>query len=136
MTKNSIAAVVAIGIMTLGTGTYAFGAARHTTPSAVVASNGADVTLAPGTGSDTLRLHFSGAQIITHESSGGLTILKARGQLLHYRPEAYQLINGEIKPIEATFRIEGTDQVVVEFGKIDKNAPVILKHGAVMSGQS
>jgi hypothetical protein len=136
MKKNSIVAVIAIGMMALATGTYALGAARNTTPSAVVTTNGSDVTLTPGSGSDTFRLHFSGAKIITHESSGGLMIVKARGEMLHYRPEAYQLINGEAKPVEVNFKIEGMDQVVVEFGKIDKSAPVILKQGAVMSDKS
>jgi hypothetical protein len=134
MNKTSNVAAVAIGIMTLVTGTYALGASRNATPSAVATTNGSDVTLMPGTGT-TLRLHFSGVEIITHDSHGGLMILKARGQMLHYRPEAYQVINGEIKPVEVNFRIEGMDQVVVQFGNIDKNAPVILKQGAVMSGQ-
>jgi hypothetical protein len=135
MKKNSIVATVAIGMMTLATGSYALGAARNTTPSAIVTANGSDVTLMPGSGSETLRLHFSGAQIITHESPGGLMIVKSGGRMLHYRPEAYQLINGEIKTVELQFRIEGMDQVVVQFGKMDNNAPVILKQGAVMSGQ-
>ena len=137
MKQTSIVAVAAIGMITLATGTYALGAARNTRPSAPVTknvtTNGSDVTLMPGSGSDTLRLHFSGAQIITHESPGGLMIVKSGGRLLHYRPEAYQLINGEIKTVELSFRIEGMDQVVVQFGKTDKNAPVILKQGAVMS---
>jgi hypothetical protein len=135
MNKISIVAAAIIGIMTLATGTYALGAPRNATPGSVVTTNGSDVTLAPGTGTNSVRLHFSGAQIITHEPHGGLMIVKARGQLLHYRPEAYQLINGEVKPVEVHFQIEGTDQVTVQFGAIDKNAPVILKQGAVMSGQ-
>ncbi len=59
-------------------------------------------------------------------------IVKAKGRLLHYRPNAYQVIDGEMRPVEVGFRIDGVDQVVVQFGKIDKNAPVILKQGAVM----
>jgi hypothetical protein len=130
MKKTSIATVVAIGIMTLVTGTCAFAAKGNTTPGSAVVTNGSDVTFMPGTGSDTLRLHFSGAEIITRESAGGLMIVKARGQLLHYRPDAYQVINGEMKPVELRFQIEDKDQVVVQFGKIDKNVPVILKQGA------
>lgn len=133
MKKISIVATAVLGMMTLATGTYALAAAPTTTPGAVVRPNGSDVTLKPG--SDTLRLHFSGAEIITRESTGGLMIVKARGRLLHYRPEAYQVIDGEMKPVEVHFRIEGTDQVVVQFGNIDKSAPVILKQGAVMSDQ-
>jgi hypothetical protein len=132
MKKNFIAAAAAAGIITLATGTYALAAPSNPAPSSVVTTNGTDIKVMPGTGSDTLRVHFSGAEIITHESSGGLMIVKARGQLLHYRPEAYQLINGEIKPVEVHFRIEGTDQAIVEFGKSDKSAPVFLKRGAVM----
>src|SRR5580692_9891905 len=97
MKKLSIVATAALGMITLAAGTYALGADRTTTPSAVVKANSSDVTVMPG--SDTLRLHFSGAQIITRESHGGLMIVKARGQLLHYRPEAYQLIDGEMKPV-------------------------------------
>jgi hypothetical protein len=120
--------VTALGIMTLVTGTNALAAQRNAAPAS-------DVTWMPRTGSDTLRLHFAGAEIITHESTGGLMIVKAKGQLLHYRPDAYQLIDGEIKPVEVHFRIDGIDQVVVEFGNLDKNAPVILKQGSVMYGQ-
>ncbi len=133
MKKNSIVATAALGLLTLGMGTFAMAASPTATSTAAARTNEADVTLKPG--SDTLRLHFSGAQIITQESAGGLMIVKARGRLLHYRPEAYQVIDGEVKPVEVHFHIEGTDQVVVQFGKIDKSAPVILKQGAVMSNQ-
>jgi hypothetical protein len=122
-------------MMTLATGTFALAAARNPTPGSVVRMNGSDVTLMPGTGSDTLRLHFSGAEIITHDSPGGLMIVKAKGRLLHYRPDAYQVIGGEAIPVEVHFRIDGVDQVVVQFDRIDKNAPVILKQGAVMCDQ-
>lgn len=111
MNKTSIVAAAAIGMMALATGTYALAAERNQTPSAVVRTNSSDVTLMPGTGASTLRLHFSGAEIITQESPGGLMIVKAKGRQLHYRP------------------------VVVQFGKIDRNAPVILKRGAVMYDQ-
>jgi hypothetical protein len=133
MKKNSIVAAVAIGIMTLATGTYALASELNPTPRSVVTTNGSDITVIPGTGSDTLRVHFSGAEIVTQESPGGLMIVKAKGQLMHYRPEAYQVINGEIKPVEVNFHIEGKDQVVVQFGEIDKNAPIILKRGALIS---
>lgn len=135
MKTTSIVAAIAVGMITLATGTYALAAQRTPAAGSIVSTNGSDVTLMPGTGTATLRLRFSGAQIITHESAGGLMIVKAKGQLLHYRPDAYQLINGEIKPVEVHFRIEGIDQVVVQFGNIDKNAPVILKQGAGMYGQ-
>jgi hypothetical protein len=135
MKRNSIIAAAAFGLITLATGSYAFAAERNPSSGSNVRTDGSDVTLMPGSGSDTLRLHFSGAEIITHEGPGGLMIVKARGRLLHYRPNAYQVINGEIRPVEVGFRIDGVDQVVVQFGKIDKSAPVILKQGAVMHDQ-
>ena len=132
MNKTSIAAAAVMGIMTLATGSYALASESNQAPGSVVKTNGSDVMLAPGAGSNTLRLHFVGAEIITHEAHGGLMIVKARGQLLHYRPDAYQLINGKIKPVEVHFVIEGKDLAVVQFGQIDENAPVVLKRGAVM----
>src|SRR5579862_7709976 len=125
MKKTSFVTAIAIAMITLATGTCALAAARNATPVSVVKTNGSDVTLMPGAGSDTLRLHFSGAQIITREPQGGLTIVKGGARLLHYRPDVYQVINGEIKPVEVHFEIDGIDQVVVRFGEIDKSAPVI-----------
>jgi hypothetical protein len=132
MKRTSSIAAAAFGLMTLTAGSYAFAAGRNPSQSSSVRTNGSDVTLMPGSGTDTLRLHFSGAEIITHEGPGGLMIVKAKGRLLHYRPNAYQVIDGEMRPVEVGFRIDGVDQVVVQFGKIDKNAPVILKQGTVM----
>lgn len=134
MKRTSILAAVAAGVITLATGAHAFAAEMNLTPGSVVSKSGSDVTVMHGA-SDTLRLHFAGAEIVTHEPDGGLMIVKARGQLMHYRPEAYQLIDGEMKPVEVHFRIEGKDRATVQFGKVDNNAPVILKGGAVMSSQ-
>ena len=135
MKKNTIVALVAAGVMTLATGTYAHAAALNPASGPTLKTNPSDVVVAPGTGSDSVRLHFSGAQLLYRNSPGELTVFKANGGLMHYRPDAYQLINGKIKHVDVNLRIEGRDNATVEFGSMDSNAPVILKWGTVMSSQ-
>jgi hypothetical protein len=132
MKKTFIMAAVAAGMLTLATGTYAHGAEISPTEGAAVKTMNSDIVVMPGTGSDTLRLRFSGADLLHQEFHGGLTVYEASGGRMHYRPEAYQLINGKRRSVEVHFQIEGKDQATVRFGKADRNAPVILERGAFM----
>jgi hypothetical protein len=134
MKKTSIVTVVAAGMITLLTGTYALAAKITPTSDAVVKTNDSDIMVMPGT-TDNLRLHFSGADRLHREFPGGLTVYQANGETMHYRPDAYQMINGKLKAVDLSFHIEGRDQVTVKFGKIDKSAPVFLKRGGVMFSQ-
>jgi hypothetical protein len=131
MKKTFIAAALTAGIMTLTPGTYAFAADMNPTMGSAVAKNNSDITVMPGT-NDALRLHFSGAERLHIEFPGGLTVFEGNGERMHYKPDAWQMVNGKLKAVEVRFHIEGKDEVTVQFGKVDKNAPVILKRGALM----
>ena len=134
MNKTSIVSAVVAGIMTLATCSAAFAADVNLSSGSGAKTNSSDVMVMPGTDSQPLRLHFSGAERLHHEL-GGLTVFQTNGERMHYRPDAYQVINGKHKPVEVNLHIEGNDQVTVEFGKVDKSAPVILKRGAAMFSQ-
>ena len=132
MKKTLVIAAAAAAIMTLATATYAAAA-----PNAPLKTDTADVTVMPGNDS-VLHLHFAGAALIVQDfrnSRGGLTVFKANGARMHYQPIAYQLIDGKLKLIEAEFHIEGKDRVTVQFARLNNNAPVILKRGAVVDVQ-
>jgi hypothetical protein len=146
MKNTSIAAAVLMGIMTLATGTYALAADMDTAGSvrrevsvmsgSAVTTHGSDLTVMPGADSAALQLHFSGSERIERNFPGGLTIFKAHNLRMNYKPNAYQVINGKIKTVELQFRIDDMDHATIEFGKMDKSAPVIVKWGAVMSSPS
>lgn len=130
MKKTFVAAAVAAGLMMLATGTSALAA------ESMMKTDKSDFVVMPGTGSDTLRLHFSGAERLHRDfPGGGLIVFQAGGGRMHYRPDAYQLINGKLKAVAVDFLIDGKDEATVQFGKIDKSAPVFLKRGAMMYNQ-
>jgi hypothetical protein len=134
MKKAFFVTAVAAGMMTLAAGTYPLCAEMAPASGSVVQTNSTDLMVMPGT-ADNLRLHFSGADLLHHEFPGGLTVYQTNGETKHYRPDAYQVINGKHKAVDISFHIEGRDQVTVKFGKMDKSAPVFLKRGGVMLGQ-
>lgn len=75
-------------------------------------------------------LHFAGAERIDFGSAGELTIIKNNGRLVRYRPDAYQMIGGKLKPVGLTYKMNGKDRVTMKFGKFDKESPLIIHHGA------
>jgi hypothetical protein len=132
MKKTFVMTAVAVGIMTLATGTNALASEMNLTAGSTLRTTGSDVVVMPGTASNELQLHFSGAERLHNEFHGGLTVFEAAGGRMYYRPDAYQLINGKRKPVEVSFHIDGKDLVTVQFGKTDKSAPIILERGAIM----
>ena len=131
MKRTSIAAFVVVGIITLVPGTFASAAEMNPTRGSAVNTSSPDVTVMPGTGAGALHLHFSGAERLSSDMRGGLIVYKATGRM-HYRPEAYQVINGKRKYVEVSFHVDTRDQATVRFDKIDENTPVILDRGALM----
>jgi hypothetical protein len=140
MKKTSIVAALAAGMMLLAARDGALAAELnppelHPASDPAVTTRGSDVTVMPQNGAGHVRVHFSGADLLYRDSPGDLTVLKTDGAHMHYRPNAYQLIDGRMKRVDVNFQIEGKDEATVWFGKLDRSAPVILKWGAVMSSQ-
>jgi hypothetical protein len=40
------------------------------------------------------------------------------------------MINGKVRPVVLSYKLDGADRVTVTFVNYDKTAPVILKRGA------
>jgi len=132
MRKTSIVAAVVAAMMVVATGSYAFAAETGS----MVKTNNSDLVVMPGAGAGAVRLHFSGAERLHNDFKGGLTIIKDNTGLMHYRPEAYQVVNGKFRTVEVHFRIEGKDEATVVFSKTDPGVPIVVRWGAVMSGHS
>jgi len=78
----------------------------------------------------SIRVHFAGAERIDYGSLGELLIFKARGGRAHYHPDVYQLIDGKVKSVSISYKLNGADRATINFGKFKKDAPVILRRGA------
>ena len=75
-------------------------------------------------------LHFAHAERIDFGMANELDIIKDNGILLRYRPDAYQMVNGKLKPVAVIYKLNGNDHVTMKFGKFDKDEPIIVHHGA------
>jgi hypothetical protein len=86
------------------------------------------VQCAAETGS--IQLHFTGAERIDYGTSGDLLVFKGGGGRAHYRPDIYQLIDGKVKSVRVSYKLNGPDRATMNFDKFKKEAPVILRRGA------
>jgi hypothetical protein len=133
MKKTSIAAAVTAGVIMLTANTYAL--ASEMKPTNVLKTNDSDLTVMPGAGSEPVQLQFSGAAHLYANAPGELTVFKATGAVTHYRPVAYQMVDGKMKRIEVHFRIDSKNQATLQLGARDENAPVVLQGGAAIAHQ-
>ena len=133
MMKNGIATAVLTGLLAVMTGSAARAADIVTavgSANKVSVRNNRDLIVAPGLGEGELQLHFAGADRIDFGVAGELSIVRIGGGLAHYRPEAYQMIDGKVQAVVMSYKVEGKDRVTVKFGNHDNSAPVIVKRGA------
>jgi hypothetical protein len=87
------------------------------------------VQCAAETGS--IQLHFAGAERIDHGTSGDLLIFKGGGGgRAYYHPDIYQLIDGKVKSVRVSYKLNGPDRATMSFLNFKKEAPLILRRGA------
>jgi hypothetical protein len=135
MNNVRIAAAALVGALALATGTLAKAADVVTTPEAktrVTLLNSRDMMIQADSESASVELHFAGADRIDYGLAGELSIIKNNGNIVRYRPNAYQVINGKVHPVTVQYKMEGKDRVKVSLRKFDKSAPVILQRGATV----
>jgi hypothetical protein len=78
----------------------------------------------------SIQIHFAGAERIDYGLFGELSVFKADGHV-HYRPDVYQLIDGKVKRVRVSYKLNGTDRATMNFSKFRKDAPLIIHMGAV-----
>src|SRR5579863_296693 len=124
--KNVIAAAVLSGILLLipASPVLAASIVNNSVSASVTPLNSRDLMIETVSGAATVQLHFAGAEHIDFGLPGELLIMR-HGLREHYRPEAYQMINGKMRPVSISYRHIGSDRVTVNFVKFDPSAPII-----------
>jgi hypothetical protein len=76
---------------------------------------------------NSVELHFSGAERVTTNATGGLDIVKADGSLMHYHPKVYQTINGKRHDMIPGYHIVDKDRVELLLQDADPAAPIVVR---------
>jgi hypothetical protein len=127
-----ITTAVMAGILSLIPGSPAFAGSiiKTSAPGLVSTVNSRDVVIQGASETVPVQLHFAGAERIEFGRPGELIVMR-HGSRQHYRPEAYQIIDGKWRPLAVGYTLNGGDRVIVKFGNFDNSAPIFLRYGAV-----
>ena len=127
-----ITTAVMAGMLSLIPGNPAFAGdvAKTSAPGLISTVNSRDLIIQGASETVPVQLHFRGAERIDLGRPGELIVMR-HGSRQHYRPEAYQIIDGKWRPLTVGYTINGGDRVTVNFGNFDNSAPVFLRYGAV-----
>jgi hypothetical protein len=77
-----------------------------------------------------IELHFANAERVDFGLGGELDIIKTNGSLVRYKPDVYQMVNGKLKPVGVSYKMNGNDRVTMKFSKFNKDAPLIVHHAS------
>lgn len=85
-----------------------------------------DFIIAPGADPRAIRMELAGARRVRVTRSGDLELSLGRGTLLQRRPVAYQVIDGQRRPVEARFEVKGGRQVTFVVGTYDPSHELVI----------
>ena len=127
-----ITTAVMAGMLSLipGNPSFAGDVAKTSAPGLISTVNSRDLIIQGASETVPVQLHFGGAERIDFGRPGELIVMR-HGSRQHYRPEAYQIIDGKWRPLTLGYTLNGGDRVTVNFGNFDNSAPVFLRYGAV-----
>ncbi len=98
-------------------------------PATVSTVNSRDLMIQGVSESAPLQLHFAGAERFDLGAPGELCVIR-HGSRQHYRPDAYQIIDGKTRHLTVSYTLNGGDRVSIHFGNFDIGAPIFLRDGA------
>src|SRR5581483_9931381 len=79
----------------------------------------------PGADAGQIRFRIEGATKIRLDSAGNLIIESPAGLLRHHRPEAYQIVNGQRRPVRARFLLMNA-LLTFELGSYNRDLALIV----------
>jgi hypothetical protein len=129
--KTQIAIAVMTGILSLNPGSPALAAniVNTSSPTSVSTVNSRDLIIQGASATAPIQLHFAGAERIELGAPGELCVMR-HGSRQHYRPDAYQIINGKARHLTVSYTLSGGDRATINFGSFDNSAPILLRDGA------
>ena len=131
--KIQITATVIAGILSLIPGSPVLAANIVNTSASVSVStvNARDLLIQGASETTPVQLHFSGAERLELSAPGELCVIRHGSRQQHYRPEAWQIINGKARHLTVSYTLNGGDRVTLNFGNADNSAPIFLRDGAL-----
>jgi Beta-propeller repeat len=85
-----------------------------------------DFTVAAGANPGDIKLRFEGANEVSLDDDGALTLRSSAGTVTHNRPFAYQEINGSRVEVPAEFRRIDDGGIVFDLGSYDQTLPLVI----------
>ena len=85
-----------------------------------------DLTIAPGADPRQIKIRCREHERARVDRDGNLLVTSNRQELRQPPPHAYQLINGQEKPVPAGYRINKKREVVFEIGDYDHTRPLVI----------
>ncbi|WP_353071415.1 SBBP repeat-containing protein [Tunturiibacter gelidoferens] len=85
-----------------------------------------DFILAPGADPKPLRLHFTGAQRLTLDPSGNLTVRAKNGEIAFQKPLVYQEKNGRRQTIDGKFKLLADNSITFTLGAYDHHQTLVI----------
>jgi Beta-propeller repeat len=92
-----------------------------------------DFDLAPGAGAGAIRLQFAGQQTIRVDHSGGLRLGLGGRVVRQLRPRAYQVVDGEHRPVASRYVLLGGGRVGIRVGAHDPHHSLVIDPQLVYS---
>jgi Fibronectin type III domain/Beta-propeller repeat len=85
-----------------------------------------DFVVAPGADPKPIAFHFAGAQRIKTDNSGNLHLFSSVGDIMLYKPIAYQLSKGARQAVDARFVLNANKIVSFELGNYDHARELVI----------
>ena len=85
-----------------------------------------DFIVSPGADPAAIRLGFKGADNLSLDGSGNLTLHMAEGDVLQKAPIVYQEVDGARRAISGSYVLQGEDQVSFQVAAYDASRPLII----------
>ena len=85
-----------------------------------------DYLISPGADAESIAFSFKGADRMRTNAAGDLILATSAGPLEIHKPVAYQEQDGKRMPVEARFRVFGTNEVAFALGPYDHNHELVI----------
>jgi len=92
-----------------------------------------DLVVSPGADPGVVRLAFDGVEGMRIDDRGDLVLATRAGEVRHQRPLVYQLLNGERRPVEASYSLLGDRRVAFRLGAFDDSLSLTIDPTLVYS---
>lgn len=85
-----------------------------------------DFVVAPGADPKAIAVAFKGAERMSLDARGGLTLRTAQGSVRQEKPFLYQRVDGVKRRVAGSFQLEGTDRVGFRIGAYDRKRELVI----------